>query len=144
MLGRPLQVTGASRGLVSFELAYDEAALQSVFAAWGELGRARAALMTWIDFLFLAAYGSALSCVSFQVNGALRFPRIARAAAWAATAAALLDFFENGLGLALLAGVPALPAAPLMAFCAALKFTLVLLPLTWAPAGLFICPPREL
>ena len=143
-LGRPLSAPGAPHGLLSFELAADPASLTRVLTAWGEPGRSRAVLMTWLDFPFLAAYGTVLACASLQVRGAARLPGLARGAAWAASAAAFLDIFENCFGLALLAGSPAAPLAALMACCAAVKFSLLPVPLAWSAAGLFLRQPREL
>jgi hypothetical protein len=98
--------------------------------AWGEAGRARAAQILWLDFLFLAAYapGLALLCAAASDRERARGSRLAdvgAALAWGQLIAGCLDAVENLALLRTLAATepglwPALATA-----CAVPKFSLV-------------------
>lgn len=140
-MGAPLVTPEAPHGLASFELAGGASEVSAVLAGWGEAGIRRAVAMTWLDFAFLAAYAASLASLSLIVRGARRFPGAARAGAWAASAAAACDLFENLLSLRLLAGSPG--GAGAMAVLASVKFALAGGSLAWVAAGPFIPSPRD-
>lgn len=128
-------------GLASFELAWSEADMAALLQRWGPEGVGRAAVMTWVDFPFLAAYGLSLASLSLLPGGARRFPAPARAAAWAATLAAVCDAGENILSLLILSS--SIRAAGPMALLAGVKFLLAALSLAWVAASPFISSPRD-
>lgn len=129
-LDQPLRTVAAPRGIVSFELAGDPAAVQAILASWGPAGRRQALLSLRLDYPFLIAYALVLWMLCRMVASAWpdRYRRTKRTgsivgnAQWAA---ALLDAIENGMLQMILAGsLAAFP--PLVArWCALVKFALI-------------------
>ncbi|MBI5881885.1 MAG: hypothetical protein HZB91_02125 [Elusimicrobia bacterium] len=128
--GNRLKSRASPNGIVSFELAASPSAMADIIAEWGPERTRLARRATWVDFPFIAGYAGALMCAALGLAGKARasgreaaiLP--ARMAAWAMTAAALLDAAENILGLRILAGSIS-PGTMLMAGAAGLKFLLI-------------------
>ncbi len=129
-LDQPLRTAAAPRGIVSFELAGDPAAVQAILASWGPEGRRQALLSLRLDYPFLIVYALVLWMLCRLVASAWpdRYRRTRRTgsivgnAQWAA---ALLDAIENGMLQMILAGSLA-TFPPLVArWCALVKFTLI-------------------
>ena len=136
-LDAPLRTPAAPRGIVSFELAGDAARAQRILESGGADGRARAARILALDFVFLAAYapGLALLCAAASDRERARGTRLATAAAvlaWGQLAAGGLDAVENLALLRILGGGTSAAWSVLAAACAWPKFGLV-------AAGLAIC-----
>jgi hypothetical protein len=141
LLDTDLRTQAAPHGIVSFEFAGDAATAGRMLEAWGEAGRARAAQILWLDFLFLAAYapGIALLCAAASDRERARGSRLAdvgAALAWGLLLAGVLDAIENlALLRTLTAAEPSLWPA-LAAACAGPKFALVAAGLLYVVASL--------
>ena len=61
VLGKPLSTDVAPMGIVSFEFAGELALAQGMIESWGPEGQVYAGLNLGLDYLFLVAYGSAIS-----------------------------------------------------------------------------------
>jgi hypothetical protein len=126
-LGAPLVTPAAPLGIVSFELAGSAEAAARILDSWPPPERERAALVLWIDFLYLVVYPAwlSLACLFIARRHAGFTARLGESLAWLALAAAPLDLLENLALLRLLAG-PTSDAAAALARSAALpKFGLV-------------------
>ncbi len=136
----PLKTEAAPQGIVSFELAGTVSSAQAILDSWGPQARAYAGFSLGFDFLFLILYSTAIALACVWVSGALRddWRLLASAGlvlAWGQWLAALLDAIENTALLVTLLGAPAAPWPQVAWWCAAVKFTLVLLGLVYAVSG---------
>jgi hypothetical protein len=61
VLGKPLNTDVAPMGIVSFEFAGELVPARRIVESWGPEGRVYAGLNLGLDYLFLVAYGSAIS-----------------------------------------------------------------------------------
>ena len=100
--GEVLRTAASPFGIVSLELAGTPEVAQRIYAAWGETGHAAAQFNIRIDFLYLLAYGVALSigCAVARRWWAGRSPALAQLGApltWAMLVAALSDACENAM-----------------------------------------------
>ena len=98
--GQALRTSASPFGIVSLELAGTPAQAQRIYDAWGETGRQVARFNIQIDFLYLVAYGIALSlgCAVARLWWQPRSALLARAGAaltWLMPAAAGSDAVEN-------------------------------------------------
>ena len=138
-LDKPLQTSVAPSGIVSFELARTLASSQAMINSWDANARLTAAFGLGFDYLFMFVYSVALSLgLLLAGNGKANWYYTATAwLGWGAFAAALFDMVENyGLWRALAGSVdPIFPQ--IAAFCATIKFTLLI-------AGLLIALLRSL
>lgn len=140
--GMVLRTNASPLGIVSLELAGTPAVAQQIYAAWGDTGREAARFNIRIDFLYLIAYGVALSLgcavagVWWQRRSAL-LARLGGWLAWGMLVAAGSDACENG---AMLRGLsdPATALWPAVArICAIVKFTLLLAGVLYIMTGAF-------
>ena len=78
-------------GILDYEFAGSGEQASAIHQAWGESGKRQAAFQLGIDFLFIAAYVTAISI------GCLRapWPRLALWGAWLVLVAGALDCLEN-------------------------------------------------
>jgi hypothetical protein len=140
IIDRPLQTAAAPVGIVSFELAGTLDAAQAIIASWDRQAQLLAAFGLGLDYLFMPLYATAiaLACV-VAASGPLRSRRllvtVGLLLAWGAWFAALFDAVENYALLRVLLGseTPAWPA--LAAWCASLKFLLILAGLAYMFIG---------
>jgi hypothetical protein len=125
---------GRAYGILSFEFAATQARAHAILETWGEQGVRAARIQTWVDFLFLFCYSTALAagCV-WALRRFMRvlpdrpgLVRTGRALAYAMFGAALCDAVENYALLEMLYNGAHNPLYPRLAFiCASIKFTLV-------------------
>ncbi len=100
--GEVLRTAASPFGIVSLELAGTVDAAQRIYAAWGETGHQAAQFNIKIDFLYLIAYGIALSlgCAVARLWWARRSAPLARLGAlltWLMFVAAFSDACENAM-----------------------------------------------
>lgn len=138
-LDKPLQTSAAPSGIVSFELARTLDSSQAMINSWDENARLAAAFGLGFDYLFMPIYAVALSLgLLLAGNGKANWYRSITAwLGWGAFVAALFDVVENYcLWHALTGSVdPIFPQ--IAAFCATIKFTLLI-------AGLLLALARSL
>jgi len=136
----PLKTAAAPLGIVSFELARDWPAAQSILASWDEQAQLFAALSLGLDYLFMLAYSTALALGCVWAGERLR-PRAGWLAAagvwlaWGMSLAALLDATENLALIRILFGAAVGPWPGLAWGCASIKFLLVGGGLVFVAAG---------
>jgi hypothetical protein len=140
VLGGPLNTDVAPMGIVSFEFAGELALARRMAESWGPMGRVYAGLNLGLDYLFLVAYGSAISlgCVLAARGFAQRvrvLSGVGVVLAWAQFAAALLDAVENYALIRVLLGVEQAIWPVLARWCAMPKFIIVALGLVYVIVG---------
>ncbi len=127
-LNVPLQTSAVPNGIVSFELARTLDSSQAMRRSWDENARLIAAFGLGFDYLFMPVYALALSLgLLLAGNGKANWYRsIAALLGWGAFAAALFDAVENYSLWQALAGNmnPSFPQ--IAAFCAMIKFILLI------------------
>ncbi len=136
LIGLPLVTSAAPYGIISFELARDEAQAGAILASWDQPAQLRAAFSLGLDFLFIPIYTCSLTLTCLW---AARFRRERRRfpswlvviglpgipLAWAQMGAGLLDVAENiALVRMLLNGVSS-PWPQIASICAFSKFVLL-------------------
>lgn len=137
-----LRTGAAPLGIVSFELAGTPAVVQRIMAAWSDAGQAAARFNIRIDFLYLLAYGIALSvgCVVASGWWARRSQAVARLGAPMSVAmliAAGSDALENLMMLSAMDD-PVNALFPMLARAfALLKFGLLIMGLVYILTGAF-------
>ncbi len=120
------------RGIVAFELAGSVTASQSIINAWDKNAQLVAAFGLGIDYLYMIAYSTVIgmACLwAARTLAARNWPlrSFGPPLAWGLWLAALFDATENvALWMQLLNGV-AEPYPQIAAFCATLKFLLIIL-----------------
>jgi hypothetical protein len=136
LLGLPLNTPAAPYGIVSFELARNEAQASAILASWDQAARLRAAFSLGLDFLFIPLYTVALTLTCLW---AARFRRKRRRfpswlvligipgipLAWAQLGAGLLDMVENIALVRMLFGMVNSPWPQVASVCASTKFILI-------------------
>jgi hypothetical protein len=136
LVGLPLITRAAPYGIVSFELARDEAQASAILASWDQAARLRAAFLLGLDFLFIPLYTAALTLTCLW---AARFRRRRRRfpswlvligipgipLAWAQLGAGLLDMIENIALVRMLFGMVNSPWPQIASVCAFTKFILI-------------------
>lgn len=133
----PLQGDASPRGIVSFELAGTPHQALRILLEWKSrdaLGSARLSLL--VDFLYLLIYAAFFSALATWVGIRLGETRWSVRAAWAATTAAILDVFENGVLLYELHRITTpTPYPQIAAALAVAKFGLVALSAAYGAVG---------
>jgi hypothetical protein len=130
VLDRRLQQTGGP-GIIPFEVAGDLPRAREILADWGAVGRDTARLSLWLDFAFLAAYGTffALAAASLRDvalrRGWRRLAPARRLVVMLPIGAAALDALENVFLLLTVSEHGGATAPRLAAICAAGKFALL-------------------
>jgi hypothetical protein len=136
LVGLPLITPAAPYGIVSFELARNEAQASAVLASWDQTARLRAAFSLGLDFLFIPLYTASLTLTCIW---AARFRRKRRRLpswlvligipgipiAWAQLGAGLLDTVENIALVRMLFGMVSSPWPQIASVCAFTKFILI-------------------
>jgi hypothetical protein len=137
VLDAPLRTSAAPNGIVSYELAGDIKPAAEMLASWDARAQLFAAFGLGLDYLFMPAYALALSFGVLLAAGRHSgwFVKIGAWLGWGVLAAALFDAVENySLWNFLLGDFQALWPR-LAAFCATVKFTLLILGLVFALVG---------
>ena len=128
-------------GMVPFELNGGQHHADEILAEWGDEGQDAAREQLWIDFGFMAAYGTFLTLALGGVRDMARnrswrrLAAIGGAIAWFGAGAACFDALENVCLLLTLGGHGA--AFPLLAtIFSTCKFTLMIVAIAYLVAGL--------
>ncbi len=124
-----LNPDGTGYGIIEFEFAFDQATATTMLSTWGSAGRAIALESVYLDFIYIAAYGIGLFCLTIHLMRALkdRWHNIGLIFGIAALLAGIFDIIEN-INLMIILNEPStFPAsAPLIAgVCAGIKFSLL-------------------
>jgi hypothetical protein len=129
-------------GILEFEFVGSAGNAAETLAEWGDHGRDLATLSLWLDFAFMAAYGSffalaALATRDFARDRGLRSLAAAGAfAPYCAIFAALYDAAENTALLLVVGGHGGGAAPVIAAVCASIKFLLIGLAIGYVLWGL--------
>ena len=134
ILDQPLITSAAPNGIVSFELAGTPTAAQSMINSWDATARLFAAFGLGLDYLFMPTYAFALAfgilLAAGRHKGWVKF--VGAVAGWGALAAPLFDAVENYSLWHILLGQVNSPYPAVAAFCATIKFSLLILGLLYA------------
>lgn len=139
LLDQPMRTNAAPNGIVSFELAFTQDAAQSMLDSWDENARLFAAFGLGFDYLFMPVYAFALSLGLLLVgaNKPAWYSSLSVRMAWAAFVAVVFDAVENYALWRILTGSTG-SYPQLAGICASIKFSLLLLGLVTALAGIFL------
>lgn len=133
----PLQTPAAPNGIVSFELARTLDSSQSIIQSWDSNARLVAAFGLGFDYLFMPVYALALSLgLLLAGNGKVTwYHNLTTWLGWGAFVAGLFDMVENyALWRSLIGSLdPMFPQ--IAAFCATIKFILLIAGLLTALAS---------
>ena len=156
VLDAPLRTSAAPSGIVSFELADTPSQAQAIIASWHEMaflvgdvaGEPVSGMVSraysfavfglGIDYLFMPVYATALALGILLAAGKHKgwFSILGAWLGWGVYAAALFDAVENyALARMLLVNEAWTPYPEVAAFCASVKFGLLLLGLFYALVG---------
>ncbi|HEY3552559.1 MAG TPA: hypothetical protein VGK66_02615 [Solirubrobacterales bacterium] len=141
LIDRRLEATGGP-SILGLEFAGSAGRAAEVMAEWGDHGQYLARLSLWIDFGFMASYGSffvlaALATRDFARERGLRALAVAGMVAPAfAVSAAVFDAAENIVWLFVLGGHGGEAGPPFATACASLKFLLIGLAIMYVLWGL--------
>ena len=139
VLDQPLRTSAAPNGIVSFELAGTPQNADRMVTSWSPEGKKFAAFGLGLDYLFMPLYAFALSFGILLAAGRHTgwIKSLGAVAGWGALAAPLFDAVENFALFQILLGVYGQRVPALAAFCASVKFGLLVLGLAYAAiAGL--------
>jgi hypothetical protein len=134
LLDEPLRTDSAPSGIVSFELAGQVESAQAMINSWDADARLFAAFGLGFDYLFMPAYALALSLgLLLAINDRKnRYGAFAAWMGWGVLAATLFDAVENYALWRELIGPVVDPFPQIAAFCAAVKFILLIVGLVTA------------
>ena len=134
VLDEPLRTSAAPNGIVSFELAGTPANAEAIVSAWSQDGKFFAAVGLGIEYLFMPLYSLALAFGTLLAAGRHGgwIKSLGAVAGWGAFAAALFDAVENYALFQVLLGAYQSSYPAIAAFCATLKFGLLIFGLVYA------------
>ncbi len=141
VIDQHLEATGGP-SITVLELSGSEQRAAEIMAEWGAHGRNLARLSLWIDFGFMASYGTFFTLAAIATRDFARERRlrllaaIGIAAPLFAASAVLFDAAENIVWLLVLGGHGGSFAPPLATACASLKFLLIGLAILYVAGGL--------
>jgi hypothetical protein len=131
-------------GIIAFEFAGSEERAAEILADWGEDGIDAAKASLWLDFAYIAAYGSFLVLAAWATRdlalsrGWHRMAAFGTAVIPFAAAAGAFDAIED-VGLLLAVDRRGGDLAPRLAqICASLKFALLAVTIVYLLAGLLL------
>ena len=131
-------------GIVGFEVAGTQDRAAQILAEWGRDGIDAAKASLWIDYAYIAAYGTFLVLAAWATRDLALERGWRRMAAWGlaaipfAAAAAAFDAIED-VGLLLAVNEHGGALAPRLAqVCASLKFALLAVTIAYLLAGLLL------
>lgn len=132
-----LRTSAAPSGIVSFELARNVNTSQSIVDSWDANARLYAAFGLGLDYLFMPVYALALSLglLLASSNKTGWYRTCANWMGWGVFAAALFDAVENYALWKVLTGGVFSPYPEIAAFCATIKFILLIVGLVTALSG---------
>ena len=145
LTGAPLKTDAAPAGIVSYELAGTNEDAAAILASWDPNARLHAGLNLGLDYLFIAAYVSAIGLGCVLVGRLLGrrvgwLEKLGGYLAWAVVLAGMLDIVENCALIRLLLGSRSAWLAPVARWCAIPKFLLVLMGLLYVVLGAILRP----
>jgi hypothetical protein len=140
VLDKPLQNRFAPSGIVSFELAGTPQNAVHMVLSWSEEATLNASFGLGIDYLFMPLYAFALAFGTLLAAGKHTgwFKSLGAVAGYGAFAAATFDAVENFALFQILLGAYDSLYPTIAAFCATVKFSLLLLGLLYSLAGWII------
>jgi len=148
VLNRPLMTEAAPNGILSFEVAGNMSKAKSIVLSWGHEGQLYAAVNLGFDYLFLAAYGSAIALGCVLVLGVFSKWRwlttLGLLLAWAQLVAALLDSVENFALIRILLGADESWAPVLARWCSMPKAVLYGAGMVYALIGAALFAVRKI
>ena len=128
--------------IVTFEFVGTPERAAEILGEWGDRGHDLALWSLWIDYAFMAAYGTFLAVASLATRDLARERGLARLAAagtpaaLAGAGAALFDAAENTALLLIVGGHGGDAAPPIATACASVKFLLLALCIAYLVWGL--------
>lgn len=139
-VGAALNTEVAPLGIISFEFAGDVSTAQAILDSWDLQARVHAGFSLGLDFFFLVLYSTTIGYACAWVASGLRdsarpLASFGLSLAWGQWLAALLDGVENTALWTILTDGPSVSWPQIAWWCAAVKFTLVLLGLVYAVSG---------
>src|SRR5262245_7556303 len=141
MIEQDLKDTGGP-GILRFEFVGSSGTADRILGEWGDHGRYLASLSLWLDFAFMAAYGSFLALAALatrdraRVLGPRNLALMGAYAPYCAVGAALFDAAENTMLLLVVGGHGGSVAPVLATAFASVKFVLVGLAISYVLWGL--------
>ncbi|MFA5079821.1 MAG: hypothetical protein WC541_10105 [Dehalococcoidia bacterium] len=127
--------------IVDYELAGSVAKSSLIIGAWDTLARLQACFNLGFDYLYMPVYSTtiALACVmGADVIARTGWKNLGLLLAWGLWLAAVLDAIENYALITMMYGSPADPYPQIAAYCASIKFGLIILGLLYALISLIV------
>lgn len=141
----PLRTAAAPSGIVSFELAGSQEKSSQILASWDDHADLYAAFGLGFDFLFMLVYSTfiSLGCLMTSLKHSGWFSKVGFWLGWGAFLAASMDAIENLALWKQLSGnmIPLWPI--LAAWCASIKFTLLLVGISYILLG-WVLPKKKI
>jgi hypothetical protein len=139
----PLNTLASPLGVVSFELSGSLEKSEQIMSSWNFHARLYAAFGLGFDFLFMVVYASAISlaCLMISKKHSGWFSLLGVWLGWGVFLAAISDSIENISLWNLLTGNISSVWPVLAAWCAIIKFAIILLGIIYSLAGWLI--PRK-
>jgi hypothetical protein len=133
ILDEPLKTEAAPGGILSYELAGDEASTLAILESWDPPAKYHAAFSLGLDFLFLITYSSAISlaCIWAARLSNTSLAGLGVYLAWGQWIAAIFDGLENTALFINLVQAPTSPWPQIAQTAAIIKFTLIILGLLY-------------
>jgi hypothetical protein len=140
LVGAPLTTAPAPYGIVSYELAGSVSQSQAILESWDQQAQMSAAFSLGLDYLFMAAYSTAIGLGCLWAADTLRrrgwpLSQLGVPLAWGQWLAAMFDGIENLALTRFLFGGVVSPWPELARWCALLKFALIFAGLVYAFLG---------
>ena len=143
VIGSPLTTHSAPSGIVSFEFTFSPERDQQIISSWSPDAQLRAAFIQGLDFLFPLVYSAALGLGCILTADVLRtrgrkLSRLGAPLAWGLGLAAICDYFENIALVIMLFGRVQPPFPEIAGVCAAIKFSMIFIAISYILYGLVI------
>lgn len=139
LTGKPLITEAAPRGIISYELAGNQETAQAILDSWDDLAKIYAGFNLGLDYLYLILYSTTIALAIFWLVDLLKIGRVVRrlavVLATTLSAAAILDAIENGALFTMLVNQVTAPWPQISFICAAIKFGLVILGISFVIVG---------
>jgi hypothetical protein len=145
LLDQPLRTAAALAGTVSFELAGSVEKARAMMDSWDASARLNNAFGLGFDFLFMPVYATALSLGVLLAVGRRRgiWSTLGKALGWGVFAATGFDSVENIALFSILHGNIVAPYPQVAAWCASVKFVLILLGTVYGLIGWLLPEKRS-
>lgn len=143
VLDKRLVATGGP-SILGLEFAGSADNARQIMGEWGDHGQNLARLSLWIDFGFMASYGTFFALAGFATRDFARerghraLALVGVAAPYCAIAAAVFDAAENIVWLLVLGGHGRDVGPPFATTCASFKFLLIGIAIVYALWGLAV------